>query len=176
MKLIGFVVAALVAAGAAQAETAAEMEALAPLIGEWRASVRMKTEEGWTEPAVDRAVIAPWHGGQQLVEDSKIEMEGFSITLKTVFSWDQYRKTYRVIAFDQEYGLADVYEGAMEGDDLVVTNLRAGTFFVLDDGREMGFRLTWRDIGGDDFTFEVDLTLDRGESWSPYFVTEYERS
>ena len=94
--------------------------------------------------------------------------------MRTTLSYDQYRQVYRKVALDDIWGIPDIYDGRIEGDRLVMTNLSAGTLFPLDNGKWRGFRLTLELKDGRRQMW-VDKTDDNGESWQPAFRIEYTR-
>ena len=154
----------------------AAMEKLNGLHGEWTATTAIINSEGaWIEQHKDVVKFKPGLGGVLLTEQHVKRLSGTGFTLKTDFSFDQYRDHYRLTAVGNGWGLMDIYEGEVADDALLVDNLRSGTTFRLDDGREMHFRLTIP-LKGDKRVMEIEQSTTAGKRWSPFYRVTYERA
>lgn len=184
LKLPAAAFAMLFALGAAAAEDAipktaaapAEaMQRLAALHGEWLAVTEMINTEGeWIEQHRDRVAFEPSLNGLLLTEKHIARISGQGFRVETDFSFDQYRAAYRAAATDDTWGLMDVYEGTADGDVLQITNIRSGTSFPLQDGREMHFRHTIP-LSGETRIVTIEQSTDAGEKWSPFYRVIYTR-
>lgn len=152
-----------------------EMAKLANMLGEWTATTEMITPEGdWVQQSIDRVGFRSELGGLLIAEEHLDRISGEGFVLITDLSYDQYRNTYRLSAIGTGWGLMDIYEGHLENDILSLNNLKAGTSFPLDDGREMFFRLLIP-VSGDTRVTRIDMSVDGGETWSPFYRVTHER-
>jgi len=152
-----------------------EMAKLANMLGEWTATTEMITPEGdWVQQNVGRVGFRSELGGLLIAEEHLQRISGEGFVLVTALSYDQYRDTYRLSAIGTGWGLMDIYEGQLENDVLDLNNIRAGTSFPLDDGREMFFRLLIP-VSGDTRVSRIDMSLDGGETWNPFYRVTHER-
>ncbi len=149
------------------------MQRLAMLAGEWDMTVFTTADDGqtWDSNPAQIVVLKFAHKGFML-EEVPTDLDGPGFHMHTTLTYDQYRKVYRKAALDDVWGILDLYEGTLENDRLVLTNLASGTFFPLEDGRWRGFRLTL-ELKEDRRFMWVDKTDDEGESWQPAFKVEY---
>ena len=75
-------------------------------------------------------------------------------------------------AIDDHWGLMDVYEGQIEGDALVLTNLKAGTFFPIGPDAWRAFRITL-ELKPEERLMIVDKSDDGEKNWQPNFEISY---
>lgn len=151
----------------------AAMERLAPLAGKWITTAKYSADDGktWQQGQPEETHLTFRQKGMFLHEvPQNIDKPGFHTEM--YLGYDQYRKVYRLIAADDTWGLPDIYEGTIENDKLVVTNLKSETFFPIDADTWRGFRLTL-DLKSDTRTMIVDKTDDMGKSWQPNFRITY---
>jgi len=120
----------------------------------------------------------------KLVSSSKITFEktlsGFQISGATfditptdamnvglAFTYDQYRKVYRMSVVDSIYGLMDIYEGTMNDDNnLMLDNMTSDTSFP-GEGGTMYFRFTLDIKDKNKISYLIESTSNKGEKWSP---------
>ncbi|WP_300556658.1 DUF1579 family protein [Maricaulis sp.] len=150
------------------AEAQAAMARLAPLAGDWTATVYRMTEDGWSEAGTEHAHIYFMLNDLALREDPDPDgVNGWQ--LESTLQYDQNRDHYRLVAIDDTWGNMDIYEGDFDADGrLVLSNLRSGTSYVGEDGTTLHFRLTTAIEGVDRIVFSVDMSMDTGESWQAY--------
>lgn len=150
------------------AEAQAAMARLAPLAGDWSATVYRMTEEGWSEAGTEHAHIYFMLNDLALREDPDPDgVNGWQ--LESTIQYDQNRDLYRLVAMDDTWGNMDIYDGNFDADGrLVVTNLNSGTSYVGEDGSTLHFRLTTTIESADRNVFRVDMSADEGESWQAY--------
>lgn len=152
-----------------------EMAKLSNMLGEWTATTEMITPEGeWIEQSVDHVAYRSELTGLLVTEEHIDRISGEGFILITDLSYDQYRDRYRMSAIGTGWGLMDIYEGELGNDVLDLNNIRAGTSFPLEDGREMFFRLLIP-VSGDTRVTEIDMSLDGGETWNPFYRVTHER-
>ena len=151
------------------------MQRLAPLEGEWDMTVFFSPDDGdtWNEAPSQLVTVSFDHKGFLLDEvPADLSVPGFH--MRTFLTYDQYRNVYRKAALDDVWGILDLYEGVIEDDQLILTNLKAGTFFPLPDGKWRGFRLTVELKSSHRWVW-IEKTDDEGASWQPAFKVEYVR-
>ena len=162
-------VALAAGAGGLQGDPLALLETTA---GEW--DVEVVEASGATYSG--RAVVT-------VVQDGKAQHEiitlpsspmkpGSPISIMGIRSYDRFRKVYRFAYHDSLTGLLDVYEGNVEGGQLVLTNLATGTSLKLPDGREAHTRLS-ADIGVRGFVVTLESSLDAGATWMVVMTSTY---
>lgn len=150
------------------------MQALASWAGKWRVQMRYSPDNGasWQAlPPADHEFSFREKG--LVLSEHPLEVNPSAFQSSTYYSYDQYRKTYRVAVMDDTWGIMDIYEGNIEGDKLVLTNLKSGTFFPIGDGAWRGFKLMIDLTGETQRTFIVHKTDDGGQSWQPNFEVIY---
>ncbi len=153
----------------------AAMQRLAPLEGSFAVTGVRHSQEGETPLPQSIAKSAYILNGFGLEETVEVDM-GMEkpVTLLTTFSYDPYRKVYRVSVLDDTFGLLDVYEGRFNSEGVLsVTNLRSDSYFPMgEDGDRLHFMLQWT-LNDPVKKFDILMTPDGGASWSPYFELEY---
>lgn len=151
------------------------MQRLAPLVGSWSMTVFVTPDDGETwNPSPSQAVDLEFAHKGFVLEEIPTELHSPGFHMRTYLAYDQYRKVYRKVAFDDVWGVPDLYEGNFKGDQLVLTNLRSGTLFPVADGKWRGFRLTL-ELKEDQRWMWIEKTDDEGGSWQPAFKVEYTR-
>lgn len=150
------------------AQAQAAMARLAPLAGDWAATVYRMTEAGWSEAGTEHAPIYFMLNDLALHEDPDPDgVNGWQ--LESTIQYDQNRDLYRLVAMDDTWGNMDIYDGNLDADGrLVVTNLNSGTTYIGEDGSTLHFRLTTTIESADRNVFRVDMSADEGESWQAY--------
>ncbi|MEO1078539.1 MAG: hypothetical protein AAFY29_03215 [Pseudomonadota bacterium] len=153
----------------------AAMKALRPMAGEWVAQSSLWRDGGWTEPETDRATINFMLNDLALRERFP-ERSQSSVRMETTIQFDQYRDIYRLMALDDSWGNMDVYEGEMvEPGKLVFTNIRPGTFALGKDGEEYAFKLTFSIESRESHSLLVEISTNRGKSWTNFQKIERTR-
>lgn len=176
MALCGFVVfpsAAQEEIPQASKAPYAAMQRLAPLIGRWQIVTEFSPDNGasWqtSEPAL---VDVSMRQKELMLVETPLDTQLPGFHVETIIGYDQYREVYRLVAVDDTWGLVDLYEGNLEGNKVVVTNLKSGTFFPVGENRWRGFRITV-ELGSLERTMTVEKTDDNGVSWQPNFKIHY---
>lgn len=175
--VVGSMLLCLNSAAFAQAPGVADpMAPLRPLVGTWEVVTEARTPSGdWHAAPPTRTEVVELLDGKLLQERSTLRIGELTFEMVTLFSYDPFRRVYRVAAIDHQSGMMDVAEGQIIDEALVVDNLRARTFFPWGDGREAAFRLTKRFTGPDRFLVEADVSFDEGRTWAPYTRSTYAR-
>lgn len=154
----------------------AAMQKLASWEGKWSSTMRYSADDGatWQVLAPEEHVFAFREKGL-VMTDIPAPKEDGSFQAATYFSYDQYRQEYRIAVMDDTWGVMDIYEGNIEDNKLVLTNLKSGTTFPIGDGVWRGFKLMIDLDGEGDRMFIIHKTDDGGKSWQPNFEVTYSR-
>ncbi len=176
----GFLLGATLLATSSMAQdtdaVSSPIASLHDLVGTWEVVASAPNADGiWQDGPTTTSEVARLLEGQLVQEIVTIALPSVAFTLVVAYSYDRFRDVYRVTATDQAGGLMDVYEGRYENDRLVLTNLRARTFYRFDDGREMAFRLVKYFDGPDRFLIEASMSFDEGSTWQPHSRVQYTR-
>ena len=155
------------------------MQQLAVMAGSWQLQVSITNDNGnsWQAMPAQQVDIDFTHNDLVLAEQPvKREAGGFSML--TYLSYDQYRNVFRKAAIDDVWGVMDLYQGKIIGNQLILDNLTAGTFFPVGPKVWRGFRLTvdlfLQQENGEQFRMmRIEKTDDNGNSWQPAFNAKY---
>ena len=160
---------------AARAESDA-MRALGFLDGTWTATYFAYAEDGTTaEVGRSESIYSRSLNGQLIEESHTVLGNGPAFPMRSFYSWDSRKGVYRLAAVDENGGMMDIYEGTLTDNTLVMDNLAHGTFYALEDGREMAFRLNWTFVADDEVSLRVEMSLDHGETWRDMTFVEMRR-
>ena len=151
------------------------MQRLAPLAGEWDMTMFVTPDDGetWNATPPQAVSVDFGHKGFMLGEQPAM-LDGPGFHMHSWLSYDQYREVCRKADLDDVWGIFDLYEGTIDDDRLILTNLASPTFVPLEDGRWRGFRLILELKAGNRWMW-IDKTDDGGETWQPAFKVEYQR-
>jgi hypothetical protein len=148
------------------------MAELAVLAGDFRSTTEFSPDGGSTwESGAPRVVRVEFVHGGMVLRERTVEGSGEGFDMLQLLTFDQYRNVFRKAAIDDTWGLMDVYEGRIDGDTLVLDNLRSGTTFPTEDG-ERYFRLRLELRSGERW-MRIDASEDGGRSWRPAFRVRY---
>lgn len=92
----------------------------------------------------------------------------------TVYSFDPFRRIYRVASLDDTAGLMDIYEGTLVEGCLRLSNERVGTWYRRTDGEERKFRLA-HCIRDDAMTLAIEQARPDTDDWEPLMRIRYPR-
>lgn len=151
----------------------AMMQKLKPLEGHWSMVTEMTQDAGktWQAFPAEEVDLHLRHKGMILAEiPADITSPGFH--METYISFDQYREVYRKAAIDDVWGIMDMYEGTLEGNSIVFTNLKSGTTFPAGEGKWRNFRLTL-ELTTPTRRLHIEKSDDAGASWQPAFRVTY---
>ncbi len=154
-----------------------EMKDISFLEGSWSIeNYEFSEEKGWSNIGTSNSVIQSKHDGRFLAETAKYLTSYGEINMITHIGFDSRSKSYKLSAMDKEYGLMDIYVGGWSSGDLVFSNLEADLPIVMEDGRELSFRLTYSSIKKNSFVHLVEGTFDGGKTWFPFSKGIYIRT
>lgn len=156
------------------------IERLHFMVGAWDIQAFNMNQDGEWIPAASPkdTVIKSVFDGAFLQEDEVPMSVGDGlIRFFILWSYDQYRETYRMLACDDHDGLADILEGNyLDGTDtIVVSNLNTGTHTLDEAGNPVYLRLTSTQNGPDSFTDVMHESVDGGNTWFPIYRAEHTR-
>lgn len=156
------------------------MERLQFMAGEWDIQAYSMGEEGeWVDsPLPKHTKIEPLFGGAFLQEQEvPIQVGETTIRFFIMWSYDKYRRTFRMLACDDHDGLMDILEGIFAGDTdtIVVSNVNTGTSMLDAAGHPIHLRLSSTKTSEDDFTDEMHESFDGGQSWTPVYRAVHTR-
>ena len=171
-----FVTLLLLITGAASRAESEAMQALAFLDGTWTATYYAYADDGSkTEIGHNESVYSRSLNGQLIEESHTVLGTGPAFPMRSFYSWDGRKGVYRLAAVDENGGMMDIYEGSLTDNTLVMDNLAHETFYALEDGREMAFRLNWTFVSDDEVDLRVEMSLDQGETWRNMTFVEMRR-
>lgn len=155
----------------------AAMQKLAPMTGSWSMVMEYSPDDGatWQEGPTSQ-VNSSYQLKNLILSEEPTDAVASTFQTATLFSYDQYRNTYRIAVVDDTWGLMDIYEGTIENGVLVATNLRAGTTFPIDNKISRAFRLKIKFLSTTQRTMEIDKSDDGGKSWQPNFNLVYTKN
>ncbi len=143
-----------------------EMQKLASMAGEWQihGEARAAPDQAW-KPFETESRITAILKGAHLQESMLLpQLSGPPIELLALWSYDRFRRVYRMAYLDDTYALFDVNEGSWENDRLVFTNLRVNTPIVA-GGQTIHSKITLSSLGPDGFHLENEVSTDAGKTW-----------
>ncbi len=152
----------------------AAMQKLAPMVGTWSLTMEYSSDDGTTWQKAPRAEVQFSYQLKNLMLGEKpLDESSTSFQTASFYSYDQYRKTYRIAVLDDTWGIMDIYEGSIENGVLVATNLKSGTTFPMDKNISRAFRLNINITDSPERRMEIEKSDDGGKSWQPNFNLIY---
>lgn len=153
------------------------MKKICNLIGRWSVVSESSQDDGNTWKVDNRYntnITADLHGLMlSEVPENSVNVSPFK--MHTYLSYDQYRNVYRKSATGTGWGVMDIYEGTIENNKLIMTNLKAGTLFPVDNSdKQIAFRLRL-DLTGDTRELWADVSTDNGQNWNDAYKVTYSR-
>ena len=153
-----------------------EIKDLAWMAGKWDVTVKWISPEGKAFPAPTESLIEPMLDGCFLKETITVPMWQSKNPMVGIRSYDQFRKTYRLVWFDSLIALADIYEGSMADGALMLTNLKSGTSYAPPGGPENFVRITQKNgASHDEFGLTWEASSDKGQTWRKTCEYAYKR-
>lgn len=151
----------------------AKMKDLSVLSGYWDMEVFITQDNGksWQSTPKQSVSIIAGHKGMML-EERPMNLNSPGFHMHSFITYDQYRKVYRKAAVDDVWGIMDLYEGKIEDGKLIMTNLRAKTFFPVAENVWRGFRLII-ELESPQRSMLIEKTDDNGKTWQAAFKVEY---
>ncbi|MDG1438032.1 MAG: DUF1579 family protein [Emcibacteraceae bacterium] len=138
------------------------------IIGNWS-----KEEFSYSDDGTLKLVSSSKITFEKTLSNFQISGATFDITptdamnVDLAFTYDQYRKIYRMSVVDSIYGLMDIYEGVMnEDNNLMLDNMTSDTSFPS-EGATMYFRFTLDIKDQNKISYLIESTSNKGQKWSP---------
>lgn len=152
----------------------AAMQKLAPMAGTWSMIMEYSPDDGANWQKAPASEVTYSYQMKNLIL-GEVPSDDAASTFQTAsfYSYDQYRKTYRIAVLDDTWGIMDIYEGNIEDGFLVATNLKAGTTFPIDEKISRAFRLKIEFSNQSERKMIIDKSDDGGKSWQPNFKLTY---
>ncbi|MCB1051978.1 MAG: hypothetical protein H6510_04790 [Acidobacteria bacterium] len=145
-----------------QSEWSAGFQRLRFLEGSWAAVPQNPNADGsWSPQNEIQFTVSPSLGEKYL----ETEVHQAAYTYHLIFSFDQAQGQYRVVSYDDQSGLVDVYEGQFLDDgSLQVSNLKPGTHYLY-QGQKVYNRMALKPKA-QGWTWLIEASTD-GQSWLP---------
>lgn len=142
------------------------MAFLAPMAGAWNLKIetRQHPRAPWEANTGSSVITSLLDEG--LMEE-RIEYQESGMTSRIVRSWsfDQFRKVYRISQSDNYSFLMNMLEGTVADGKLTIGNEKTGTTVGLAPDAVMN-RLVVHDVGPDGFAAEWESSRDAGKTWN----------
>lgn len=153
-----------------------ELQRIAGIVGEWEIEMVHPAASGQpSSVSKTTSKIEPILGGAHFQEWNWVPVNGKRVNMTALWSYDRYRKIYRMAYLDDMHALFDPHEGTWQGDRLVLTNLKTGTWLPAPNGQRAYSRITIHSITSTRFTLEYDASLDEGKTWTRQLNCTYTR-
>lgn len=140
------------------------METLGHLEGTWTVAEesRQSPQAPFTSSTRETTLSGMVRGG--LIQEHFTTAEGNEVVRQ--WSYDQFRKVYRLLQINDATTHVDIQEGTFEDDALVVSNLETGTTVEMEAmGMTLYERTRVHGITEEGFTVETENSIDGGENW-----------
>ncbi len=149
------------------------MGPLQPMAGEWKVTLQRRNGEG-----------APWRDGERasriesllggaLLQESYASSEGAAV-MRT-FSFDKYRKRYRITDKNDQQTYLDVLDGDFNEEKKLVADDVSTNTPALMFGQTIHGRVAVFDITADGFKIDEDYSVDGGKTWINVLKSTYTR-
>ena len=135
------------------------------LSGEWKVENYFQDDGVWKKLGETKAICKLEHDGKFVSERTTFLTQYGEINMITFIGFDTKANKFKLTAMDKEYGLMDVYLGDWTDNQLIFDNLQSDLPVKTQDGKDLYFRLTYKDISADHFTHLVEGTTDNGKNW-----------
>lgn len=172
MMLTGFGVAAQ----PAKPDQSPEFKRLAAMVGRWRVTMEVVDEKGaWQAmPGRQFSTIEHYKNGY-LRERLETPDAKTQYNLELTYAYNQFDKFYQLTVLDDYSGLIDSYHGVMDGETLVMDNLRAGTRSPDAKNNLIHYKLEFSGFASASPRMLVYGSKDAGKTWSLMMRVTYAR-
>ncbi len=153
-----------------------DIKALHFLEGNWSVENYILKSGKWETIGTTNAKFDIELNGKFINEKVKYLTKYGELNMTTVIGYDSRLKNFKLSSMDADYGNMDIYIGEWTDEELVFTNLNSDLPIVLDDGKELFFRLTYSEINYESFTHVVEGTTDMGETWFNFSKSTYTKN
>ena len=145
------------------------------LSGEWQVENYAQDDVEWKKLGQTKAICQLEHDGKFVSERTTFLTQYGEINMITFIGFDSKANKFKLTAMDKEYGLMDIYLGGWMDDQLIFDNLQSDLPVKTQDGKDLYFRLTYKDISADHFTHLVEGTTDNGKNWFIFSKSNFNR-
>lgn len=143
------------------------------LQGHWKMQVSITNDAGETwQEMPETEVRIESRQKQLMLSEIPLDTTSAGFHMETHLTYDQYRQQFRKAAIDDVWGVMDIYEGGIEGDNLIMSNLRSKTFFPVGENTWRAFKLVM-ELKSPTRIMEVLKSDDGGTTWEPAFRVTY---
>jgi len=150
------------------------MERLRFMCGNWHIKAHLMGENGeWQDtPLPNETRITSMFDGSFHREIMPVTFGDTTVNLFFSWSYDKFRKIYRMISCNNSDGLMSILEGNFKENsyEVVISDINTGTAVLDSDGKPIFFRrLASTKTSQNSFTDIVSESYDNGLSWNPLF-------
>lgn len=150
-------------------------KSLLVLTGNWKVENYAKQADSYKHLGTTSSKIVQEHEGKFISERSKFLTAFGEINMITFIGFDTKVNKFKLTAMDKEYGLMDIYLGKWKNSQLIFDNLKSDLPVKMQDGKELSFRLTYKEITEKSFTHLVEGTTDKGKTWFVFSKAVFNR-
>ena len=142
------------------------MEFLAPIAGEWNLKIetRQHPRAPW-EANTGSAAITPLADSGLMEERIEYVESGLPARIVRSWSFDQFRKVYRLAQSDNYSFMMNILEGTVTEGKLIAGNEKSRTTVGLAPDAALN-RLLVHDVGPGGFSAEWESSHDEGKTWN----------
>jgi hypothetical protein len=156
------------------------IERLHFMVGEWDIQAYNMDETGnWQESPLPKYTKIESVFDGAFLQEQEVKMQVANVVTRFFIMWsyDKFRQVYRMLACDDQDGLADILEGNFEAntDTIIVSNINSGTAMQDGNGNKAFLRLTSTQTSEHSFTDEMHESYDGGHSWSAVYRAVHSR-
>ncbi len=146
------------------------------LSGNWTVeNFKLNSNKKWESLGETYSKNSFVHDGKFVKENVKYLTASGEINMITFIGYDHRIKSYKLSAMDKEYGAMDIYLGKINNNDIVFTNLNSDAPFIMDNGKSLWFKLTYKEITENSFTHLVEGTMDKGKTWFVFSKANFKK-
>jgi hypothetical protein len=142
------------------------MDLLLPMVGSWDVKVetRPNARAPWEARQTTSTIEAALANGLLQERYSVQQSDGTQVDTLRSWSYDLFRKVYRVVEADNYSFMQNVMEGASAEGKLIVDNLKSGTTLDV-GGQSFNLRLVAYEITPEGFKLDAEVSRDAGKTW-----------
>jgi hypothetical protein len=156
------------------------MQALHFMVGDWAIQAHNINATGeWIPSALPRETTIKSVFEEAFLQEDEVSIMAGDTVIRFFIMWsyDTYRETYRMLACDDQEGLADILEGNFEAgtDTITVNNLNTGTHRLDEQGNPVYLQLISTKNSEHSFNDEIQESADGGKTWNSIYRAAHTR-